>query len=169
MSSRFTSCLLTVVMRHRKLSSLANSSLFKLPDGTIRSSSLSDCQPGMSMPKVYRFPVKKSGSASEWMHQSCLPSITTLELRAPAGDLHLPATFPSRRQVFISAGIGITPLFTMLESHLAAMPDFIPVFLHAAQDSTHHTFRSDLKSRLFKPSRRATFYTKPLPEDVLQN
>ena len=119
---------------------------------------------------VYRVSTKKSGSASEWIHQTCSPG-PILELRAPAGKLHLPSssgTSPNRRQVFISAGIGIAPFFTMLKSHLPTMPSFVSIFLHATQDSAHHPFRPELNSHYFKMSELA-FYTKHLPKDVLQN
>jgi nitric oxide dioxygenase len=127
----------------------------ELPDGThqIRQYSLST-GPGH---KTWRITVKREKSAdrtapdgevSSWLHAHACPG-HTLEVSLPAGDLVLPdADTPL---LLASAGIGITPMLSMLD-HLALAGSTRPVtVIHADRTPTDHVHRdeqADLIDRL---------------------
>ena len=90
----------------------------KLADGAIRRWSISDWT-SRDKPQYYRISIKRGKASSKWMHNSCLPS-TKLRLCRPTRSFTLDwkPLFPPR-QIYISAGIGITPIVTMLKAHLS--------------------------------------------------
>ena len=110
------------------------------PYAELRQYSLSD-QPGLPH---YRISVKAEpgtpqGIVSHYLHQ--LHAGDEIELSAPVGDFVLPSTI-ERDLVLISAGVGITPMMSMLQSALQT-PHSI-TFIHCAQNSQQHTFLTEL-------------------------
>ncbi|KAK5058802.1 hypothetical protein LTR84_011066 [Exophiala bonariae] len=109
----------------------------RLPNGLLRNWSISDW-PDHDDPKYYRLTIKNIGETSNWMHTRCT-SETKLFIRAPAGRFTLDwsPVFPLR-QVYISAGIGVTPIVAMLKAHLKhyTMQRAPAVWIHVARDES---------------------------------
>ncbi|KAI1621967.1 hypothetical protein EDD37DRAFT_567575 [Exophiala viscosa] len=109
----------------------------RLPNGIIRTWSISDF-PDHNNPEYYRLSIKKASEngASHWMHTKCTTS-TKLFVRSPMGLFHLDWSplFPGR-QIYMSAGIGITPTITMLKAHLKhyAMCKAPAIWVHVGRD-----------------------------------
>ncbi|MBQ4837316.1 NO-inducible flavohemoprotein [Pseudoalteromonas luteoviolacea] len=95
-----------------------------------------------SQPDHYRISVKTDGLVSGYLHT--LNEGDEIDAYPPAGDFVLQNT-PAPK-VFISAGVGITPMMAMLETtklHSAETPCW---FLHAARTHTEHAFYDVVES-----------------------
>ncbi|PLW81806.1 NO-inducible flavohemoprotein [Kineobactrum sediminis] len=120
----------------------------KGPDGytTMRNYSLSD-KPGQDH---FRISVKREtgpgagtpdGYVSNLLHAE-LGVGSELELVAPCGEFFLDVTEKHQRPlVLLAAGVGVTPLMSMLLSALEAMPGREIIFVHGAQDEKSQAFR----------------------------
>ncbi|OBP13169.1 nitric oxide dioxygenase [Rheinheimera sp. SA_1] len=109
----------------------------------MRQYSLSDKANGHS----YRISVKRetgevAGLVSNYLHDH-IQEGDELDILPPAGDFFLQsAHLPT---VLISAGVGLTPMMSMLES-IVALKQHTPVyFLHACEDQTQHSFAERLQ------------------------
>jgi len=112
----------------------------------IRQYSLSDApQKG-----YYRISVKKeaatdtqpAGIVSSYLHDH-IQEGDVLELSAPAGDFTLD-TAKETPVVFISGGVGITPLFSMVNTLVTKQPERKATFIHAAINGNVHAFDAEL-------------------------
>jgi ferredoxin-NADP reductase/predicted pyridoxine 5'-phosphate oxidase superfamily flavin-nucleotide-binding protein len=108
----------------------------------IRTYTLSDAHDG----RHYRITVKREGVASTWLHEH-VEAGAVIEAKAPGGAFVLDQT-TSRPVVFVSAGIGITPMIAMLNSALAnridrAQPEHV-YFIHGARRPIDHPFANEL-------------------------
>lgn len=120
----------------------------------IRQYSLSDA-PGKG---YYRISVKReaatadkpAGIVSNYLHDHVQEG-DVLELSAPAGDftLDLSKTTPV---VFISGGVGITPLLSMAHTLAIRQPTRPAAFLHAALNGRVHAFDEELRMLAERPS-----------------
>jgi len=139
----------------------------RLPTGLVRNWSISDWST-QDCPAYYRISIKKSSNGSRWMHENCTLE-TDLEVRSPAGSFHLDWTpmFPDR-QVYISAGIGVTPILAMLKAHFShpAMRKAPALWIHVCRDEEAYTSLLDEVPRREGLEKRL-FFTKPRLEDVL--
>ncbi len=93
-------------------------------------------------PLQYRISVKREaeGKVSRHLHDEIHVG-AVVELFPPAGDFTLTAN--DKPLAFISGGVGITPMMTMLA---AALPSGRPVhFIHAARHAGVHAFRRELE------------------------
>ncbi|KAI8625064.1 pyruvate kinase-like protein [Xylariaceae sp. FL1651] len=136
----------------------------RLPNGTTRSWTISDWQ-ARDEPPCYRISIKKVGVASAWMHENCTLN-TVLSARSPAGRFFLDRT-SILRQIYLSAGIGITPILAMMKAHdkhpnLQAQPI---VWIHVARDGENFPFQNEIPSFKNRPFTRVIFFTKPRPSD----
>ena len=99
-------------------------------------------QYSLSTKEGFRVSVKAedAGLVSQYLHQ-CDAGHPVL-LQAPTGVF----TWQSgRKSVFIAGGIGITPLFSMLEEAMQAGADKNDVlFIQCAQDDEHQVFKNEL-------------------------
>ncbi|RRS07957.1 NO-inducible flavohemoprotein [Pseudoalteromonas sp. J010] len=77
--------------------------------------------------KHFRISVKSDGLVSQYLHT--LKAGDTVKLTPPAGDFTAKET--NRPKIYISAGVGITPMLSMLAVHSQTMPDIEAYFLHA--------------------------------------
>ncbi len=68
----------------------------------------------------------------------------SVEVSAPAGEFLLDVT-KTTPVAFISGGVGITPMMSMLETVAAVTPDRPTVFLHSARNETLAAFRQDVE------------------------
>ncbi|WP_235536486.1 MOSC domain-containing protein [Sphingomonas sp. Root50] len=132
---------------------------------TVRQWSISD----YGAEESYRISVKRvEGGASQWLHDNVEIGIV-LPVRAPSGKfvLDIGSTKPI---IFVSAGIGVTPLLAMLKMHLARPNGKTPpiVWIHAARDSAHHAFAEEVDALIANRADvvRRIFYSQPTPEDL---
>lgn len=139
----------------------------RLPDGTTtRNWTISDWDP-KDEPSYYRISIRRAGVASTWMHDNCHVN-TVLSVRSPAGRFYLDRN-ALLRQVYISAGIGITPVLTMMKAHdahanLQATP---AVWIHVARDGANCPLRHEIPRFANRPFTKVVFFTQPRPEDRL--
>jgi ferredoxin-NADP reductase len=139
----------------------------KLPTGIVRNWSISDwVEP--SDPEYYRLSIKKQQNGSLWMHENCTVG-TILQARSPAGTFVIDwePKFPGR-QIYISAGIGVTPILSMVKAHMKhyAMSMAPAIWIHVSRNGALPSIISRFvdKERLVQ---RVRFFTIPRPEDQL--
>ncbi|KAJ4288096.1 hypothetical protein N0V90_012113 [Kalmusia sp. IMI 367209] len=139
---------------------------FKLPSGLVRQWSISSWSPESThaIPNLYRISVKKEQYGSLELHTKCSIGDRLL-VRSPAGSFvpEWSREFPPR-QIYISAGIGITPMLAMLQAHFShvTLNRTPAIFIHVARNSKHDVplSRSDLPS---SPLLRVIrFYSAPI-------
>lgn len=143
---------------------------FRIPDGQGRTVqrqwSISDYG---AADDTYRISVRRvdGGSASAWMHDETQIG-TVVPVKAPAGrfTLDIGSTKPI---IFISAGIGITPLLAMLKAHAARQGGQTPlvIWIHAAREGDSHAFKDEVQALIDRgvDIRPHIFYSRPGPED----
>ena len=88
-------------------------------------------------------------------------------MSAPAGDFVLACT--SCPVALISAGVGLTPMLSMLH-HLAAEAAGRPIWwIHGARDGAHHAFVREIAELAARTRNLETrvAYSRPGPEDEL--
>jgi hypothetical protein len=102
------------------------------------------------------------------MHENCTVD-TILQVRSPAGTFVIDwePKFPGR-QVYISAGIGATPILSMVKAHVKhyAMSMAPAIWIHVSRNGALPNIISRFvdKERIVQ---RARFFTIPNPEDRL--
>ena len=84
-----------------------------------------------------------AGAVSNWLHANAQEG-TELAVSAPFGDF-APALEGSRPLVLLSAGIGITPMVSVLRTLATEQPGRPVLFAHAARCGRHHAHRADLQ------------------------
>lgn len=129
---------------------------------------------GVSNEKQYRISVKKEvdttpfGAVSTFLHEE-VEINDTIEASAPAGMFTLEAnTDPI---AFISGGVGITPMISMLES-LGATDSVCDIsFVHAAKNEAVHAFHLNVEewTRHLKNARYIYGYSAPLNPEGKQD
>lgn len=130
----------------------------------IRQYSLSDAPNG----RDYRISVKREprGQASNLLHDH-LHIGDTVDIMPPAGDFFLQEVTDTP-VVLISAGVGLTPMLSMLNHLLAEGPDMDIRWLHACEHGAHHAFRDEIraKSRQHGKLESRIWYREPGEQDV---
>jgi nitric oxide dioxygenase len=116
---------------------------------TMRNYSLSD-KPGQSW---FRISVKKEegananepdGYVSNYLHND-IQAGATLEIAAPCGEFFLDITEKHKRPlVLLAAGVGITPLMSMLLAALEASPHREIVFIHGSLHPGNQAFKNTI-------------------------
>jgi len=134
------------------------------PDGSqqLRQYSLSDApQPGSLRISVKRERAGKetpAGRVSNWIHDH-VQAGDTLRITHPFGEF-TPDTESSEPIVLLSAGVGITPMISVLNRIAQVNPSRHVIFAHAARDERHHAHRADIEAaKAVMPNLRiVTFY-----------
>ncbi len=118
---------------------------------TMRNYSLSD-QPGKPW---FRISVKREdglapqdpvGYVSHYLH-SAVEVGSTVEVAAPCGEFILdPKADNSVPLVFLSAGVGITPIYSMLATALAEKADREVTLVHAVRNQQVQAFRESMET-----------------------
>ncbi|MFM0047340.1 MOSC domain-containing protein [Paraburkholderia sediminicola] len=134
----------------------------------VRTWSLSDYQPAGD---VYRISVKRepNGIASNWAHE-CLSPGSVMHVRNPAGNFVLDRSslFPA---VFISGGIGVTPVLSMLKSHLerAEQGNAPPaIWIHCTRNGATHAFAREVAALKERHGLRSRIvYSQPTSADQM--
>ncbi|KAI1074876.1 pyruvate kinase-like protein [Whalleya microplaca] len=139
----------------------------RLPNGTTRNWTISDWLT-RDEPSYYRISIKMAGKGSTWMHKECNLD-TSLSVRRPAGRFFFDwaAKIPLR-QVYLSAGIGITPILAMMKAHdrHASFQASPALWIHVTQNSETFPFQDEIplfENRLYK---KVVFFTRPGPDDI---
>lgn len=116
------------------------------PRRQLRQYSLSDA-PGQPW---WRLTVKRerddgtpAGQVSNWLHDR-LQVGDVLPTGAPFGDF-TPVLEGSEPLVLMSAGVGVTPMMSVLKALVARNPQRPVVFAHAARSAQHHALQGDLR------------------------
>jgi nitric oxide dioxygenase len=91
-----------------------------------------------------------------------------LQVAPPSGDFFLPVD-QTRPVILLSAGVGLTPMVSMLESIVARGAGIDVHFIHGALNGDTHAMGHRIKALVQQhPSTvAATFYSLPMPQDVL--
>ena len=121
------------------------------PDGstTMRNYSLSD-KPGQ---EHFRISVKRelppeantpAGYVSNWLHDK-VEAGSNIEIAPPCGEFFLDTTEQHERPlVFLAAGVGITPIMSMLLSAIESMKEREIIFIHASLNEQVQAFKSTI-------------------------
>ena len=108
---------------------------------------------------------KVAGWVSNVLHQ--LPEGSEVEVSAPTGNFYLIDS--KKRNVFISGGVGLTPMIAMLNQLVTLdMPQPVS-FIHACRSSQVHAMKQHIHELKAKYPRLSTFtaYEFPHESDVL--
>ncbi|MGY3869394.1 NO-inducible flavohemoprotein [Aeromonas crassostreae] len=127
----------------------------------IRQYSLSDAPNG----RDYRISVKREpeGLVSNLLHDKLVPG-DILAVMPPAGDFVLAAE-PGQAVVLISAGVGLTPMLSMLNQLLAKGHDGEIRWLHACEQGSLHGFRQDVRDKCDRHERLLSRVWYRVPQD----
>ena len=145
------------------------------PDGqtTMRNYSLSD-KPGQPW---FRISVKReiglkadtpTGYVSNFLHNEIKVG-ETVEIAPPCGEFFLDLTEKHERPlVLLSAGVGITPVFSMLLSALEAMPERKIIFIHGSLNEATQAFKKVIKDLAAQHGNLKTHYrySNPINNDI---
>jgi nitric oxide dioxygenase len=135
----------------------------------IRQYSLSDA-PGKP---YYRISVKReeealnkpAGKVSTYLHEQ-IGQGDVVWLSAPAGDFILD-TKDVRPVVFISGGVGLTPLLSMLHTVVEKQPSRQVSFIHATQNGDSHAMKQQVEELARKHEQLSVHwcYSRPTEQD----
>lgn len=120
--------------------------------------------------KTLRISVRRigAGGVSDLLHDTAGPG-TEILVGSPAGRFVL-STPPGRPIVFLSAGVGVTPLLPMLEDVVCEDSGREVLFVHAARDGAHHLFEDETRAIAARAKNGGihllSCYSRPRPEDV---
>ncbi len=132
----------------------------------LRSYSLS-CSPRRNS---CRISVKREpgGRVSEHLHAR-LAVGDVVEIGAPAGRFVLGADSDQRPVVLISAGIGVTPVFAMLEALAEQRSTREVWWIHGARNGAEHALRAEARGHvaLLDHGHSHVRYSRPQPDDRL--
>lgn len=115
---------------------------------------------------VYRITVKREpqGLASGFMHDQIAPG-AVIAGRRPGGDFTLP--HGGGPVVLISAGVGVTPMASLLRDAVASGAERPIWFLHGARDGAHHPLAAEIRALAAAApmARLQVYYSRPRPQD----
>lgn len=137
----------------------------RLPSGLTRNWTLSDFD---ELPKQYRISVRKiaGGRGSAELHGLAVDD--KVSLRAPSGQFFMdPAGLD--RNVLISAGIGITPMLSMLKARIHRRAGPPTVWVHSTRDGESYVYRDEVDELLAAADDVTAFvaYSRPSKSDRL--
>jgi len=97
----------------------------------------------------YRISIKKEkgnenpdGIVSYAMHNKKIDDV--IQVSAPAGVFHIDPE-NTNPLVLISAGVGITPLMSMLEANTSELKQHKTIWIHACRNKEVHAFKNEIK------------------------
>jgi ferredoxin-NADP reductase/MOSC domain-containing protein YiiM len=97
----------------------------------------------------YRISIKREpdGNASQCMHDNYRVG-DQVEVMAPMGQFTLKRNDIAVPVVLISAGVGITPMVSMLKSHAQRLDKRLPTlhFIHSTQSAATHAFKDEVSA-----------------------
>ncbi len=108
---------------------------------------------------------KLAGRVSNWMHEQIVPG-SILQLTHPFGDFN-PDTESDAPIVVLSAGVGITPMISVLNHIAQTNPERHVVFAHAARGISHHAHRADISAaKKIMPRLQTAIFYEEMSEEV---
>ena len=114
----------------------------------------------------YRISVKREprGVASRHLHDRVEVG-EIIETRRPAGDFRLPSG--QGPVVLVSAGVGVTPMLSMLHALVAQGGERPVWFVHGARDGDHHPMAAEVRAlAVGRPDTHVhVAYSRPRPQD----
>ena len=132
----------------------------------IRQYSLSDTY----RDNCFRLTIKKEGLVSNYLHDQ-LAVGDTVKITPPAGDFYLQDNTDDP-VILLSAGVGVTPMISSLNTILETRPKQKVTFVHAVKNSKQHPFKQHVKESKSRHNERLdviTFYEEPLASDVIND
>jgi ferredoxin-NADP reductase/predicted pyridoxine 5'-phosphate oxidase superfamily flavin-nucleotide-binding protein len=115
----------------------------------------------------YRISVKRkrNGVASRHLHDN-VEKGAFIDAYGPAGEFVLRKT--DRSTVLISAGVGLTPMVSMLNALVRKQSPGHVWFIHGARDSDHYPLSEEIRSLVAgnKNAHAHVVYSQPAPGDV---
>ncbi|WP_175986923.1 NO-inducible flavohemoprotein [Bacillus sp. Marseille-Q1617] len=133
----------------------------------IRQYSLSSAYKG----EFFRISVKKeaefdpNGVVSTFLHDEVKEG-SVIEVSAPAGDFYLNEENTEGKVAFISGGVGITPMMSMLETIAEKNPKRPTAFIHASKNESVQAFRNDIDVLMDELENGEACYILENPENV---
>ena len=115
--------------------------------------------------KMYRISVKKvpNGLISSYLHDK-LELGDVIEAMEPTGMFTIKHNFKNKPLILISAGIGVTPLLSMLYEESKYRDNIY--FVQAVHNSKMHPFKNNIDGICkFRNLNNIVFYSKPLASD----
>lgn len=118
---------------------------------------------------TYRLTIKREhkGLVSGFIHDD-LDLGSTLEASPPSGDFTLPPG--DTPLVLVSAGVGLTPMVSMLHSAAKQTPRRPIWFVHGTQNSATHALAAEVEARIaaLKNGHLHLFYSAPKSIDMME-
>lgn len=115
----------------------------------------------------YRITVKReeNGLVSRFFHDEVSRG-SIIEASSPSGDFVVPCR--KCPLVLVSAGVGITPMISMLQEVLSENPEREVWFVHGARNGRAHALREevDALTSTHKRAQHIVFYSKPDDGDI---
>ena len=108
---------------------------------------------------------KPAGLVSNYLHDH-LQVGDKVQLAPPRGEFTLAKGKSAKPIVLLSGGVGITPVFSMLETLVQTEQDQPLVFVHGTENSQHHVFKQEL-DQLQQTGKvdNVVFYREPSNDD----
>lgn len=108
-----------------------------------------------------------AGRISNWLHDA-IKAGDTLQTSVAFGDFK-PTIEGDDPIVLLSAGVGITPMISVLNTLASRNPNRRVVFAHAARHGGHHPLRGDLRNARakLKAMTEVQFYETPQANDAV--
>ncbi|WP_226671852.1 NO-inducible flavohemoprotein [Rossellomorea aquimaris] len=119
--------------------------------------------------KFFRISVKREaehdpkGRVSNFLHDEMTEG-SEIEVSAPAGDFYLEDG--SSPVAFISGGVGITPMMSMLEVVARKAPDRKTAFIHASRNEGVHPFKEEVDNIMVELENGQACYIYENPRDA---
>lgn len=123
---------------------------------------------GPGSPEGYRITVKRierssgeAGLVSGWFHDALQPG-RILDVRAPAGQFTLDDG-SDRPVVLVAGGVGVTPIFSMLDRIATASPNRETWLFYGCRNRFDHIFSNEIEahSNTIARLRRTVCYSRP--------
>lgn len=121
--------------------------------------------------EFFRISVKKeaefdpNGVVSTFLHNEVQEG-GVIEVSAPAGDFYLNEGNTEGKVAFISGGVGITPMMSMLETIAETTPNRPTAFIHASKNEGVQAFRNEIDGLMEVLENGEACYILENPENV---
>ncbi len=117
---------------------------------------------------TYRLSIKREthGLASRHLHDNVEVG-DLIRARRPSGDFVIPDD--RSPLVLVSAGVGLTPMVSMLHAALSNETSRLVWYVHGARNGAHHALKSEVDALAAKHPgvRTQVHYTRPRPNDQI--
>jgi nitric oxide dioxygenase len=105
------------------------------------------------------------GQVSNWIHDNVGPD-SVLQITHPFGEF-TPDTESLEPVVLLSAGVGITPMISVLNRIARKNPSRHVIFAHAARDEQHHSHLADIQAaKALMPNLQTVTFHESVSDDA---